>query len=126
MGTATPGPCCRGLQDVSLNDFGTLLCTCSKSALHQFNAARSSPVYCSCMTSSVQAGIGTSTPESIRFQYVPGAGDDEETWGCGLTADMLHEHQQVGLATCSGHDLLLRLAVSICCQASADLYALTI
>ena len=33
----------------------------------------------------------------VSYQYVPGAGDDEETWGCGLTADMLHAHQQVKL-----------------------------
>ena len=53
------------------------------------------------------AGLVHSAAQPWTFQYVPGAGDDEETWGCGLTADLLHEHQQVSFCSARAHHAVL-------------------
>lgn len=36
------------------------------------------------------------------FTYIPGAGDDEESWAHGLTPALLAQHQMVGAAALPG------------------------
>ena len=36
--------------------------------------------------------------ETVSYSYVPGAGDDEESWAKGLTPSLFWQHQQVNPA----------------------------
>lgn len=36
------------------------------------------------------------------YEYVPGAGDDEESWARGLTPALLMRHRRVRCAPCKG------------------------
>lgn len=40
------------------------------------------------------AGAGTTDEGGWTFEYVPGAGDDEESWAKGLTPQLLWSHKQ--------------------------------
>ena len=48
------------------------------------------------------AGWGSAEPQP--YEYVPGAGDDEESWAHGLTPALLFQHAEV--ITCQSHLLL--------------------
>ena len=41
------------------------------------------------------AGRGSDGEGGWTYEYVPGAGDDEESWGQGLTPSLLYTHQEV-------------------------------
>lgn len=41
---------------------------------------------------SIRSSVGD---QAASFQYIPGAGDDEETWSNGLTPFLLWEHTQL-------------------------------
>lgn len=43
----------------------------------------------------LRAGQGGDCEGGWTYEYVPGAGDDEETWARGLTPSLLYHHQQV-------------------------------
>lgn len=39
--------------------------------------------------------------DTYSYSYVPGAGDDEESWAQGLTPTLFWKHQQVVISTVS-------------------------
>ena len=41
----------------------------------------------------------------MSYDYVPGAGDDEESWAAGLTPAMFWSHKQVRVLLTRGHSL---------------------
>ena len=54
------------------------------------------------MGAAVRAGQAGDAEGGWTYEYVPGAGDDEESWARGLTPSLLYTHQEV-------RPLLLRL-----------------
>lgn len=63
-----------------------------------FLVSASQPERCRMLLGSPADAEGSDDAQAIAFDYVPGAGDDEESWARGLTPALLWGHRQALLA----------------------------